>query len=350
LGINGVIVELYDGATKVGTATTNATGNYYFNKTNVNLGGATGIKPNTAYTLKIAATQFNNTGVASSPLSNLTLATDNAIPAAGITDISDNDATIVSSLATITYTTGSYGQNNHTLDFGFITPPCATITTPSTDQSICNGATGTNITVQTDQNTASSIKYVVFTSDQMAGTTPTATEAAAIYAGTSIATVTPTGASNPYTATYTWNSADFPNATNAAITYYVYAIVEPDGGATCRPVQEIQITVSPLVSAGTATNPAPICQNGSGLTNIDLLSQLAGESTGGTWSQISGTAVGAALSGSILNPNGLASGTYIFRYTVTGIAPCPNDTEDVTVTIQTCCPPKICVGVTAVKN
>jgi hypothetical protein len=35
-----------------------------------------------------------------------------------------------------------------------------------------------------------------------------------------------------------------------------------------------------------------------------------------------------------LNPNGLAAGAYIFRYTVTGTTPCPNDFEAVTVNIN----------------
>jgi hypothetical protein len=129
-GISGVIVELYDGATKVGTATTNATGNYYFNNTNVNLNGATQVKPNTAYTLKIASTQFNNTGVAATPLSNLVLTTANAA-STGLTGVADNDATAVGGLATIAYTTGNAGENNHALDFGFKPLVCSITVTPS---------------------------------------------------------------------------------------------------------------------------------------------------------------------------------------------------------------------------
>jgi hypothetical protein len=228
----------------------------------------------------------------------------------------------------------------------------ATITNPSASQSVCVSATGTNITVQSSRNTTNSIKFVKFTSDQMAGATPTSIEAAAIYAGTSISTVTPTGASAPYTATYIWNGTDFPNATNTTIAYYVYAIAEPDGGAGCRPLQEIQIMVSPTVTAGTGTNPATICQGGSGLTTMDLFGQLTSENTGGAWSQTMGSVVSAALNTStgVFNPNGIATGTYVFRYTVTGIAPCPNDTEDITVTIQQCCPQKLCLPITVVRN
>ncbi len=150
-GISGVIVQLYNGATKVGTATTNATGNYYFNKSNVNLGGATEVKPNTAYTLKIASSQFNNTGVAATPLSNLVLTTANAA-STGLTGVADNNATAVGGLATIAYTTGNAGENNHTLDFGFkvacphlvISPstlPSGTVGTPYSTQISATGGT-----------------------------------------------------------------------------------------------------------------------------------------------------------------------------------------------------------------
>jgi Metallo-peptidase family M12B Reprolysin-like/SprB repeat/Dockerin type I domain len=116
--------------------------------------------------------------------------------------------------------------------------PCATITTPSADQTLCTGAAGANITVATTNN----VKFVKFTSDQVANNaTPNATELGNVYGGTAIATVTPSGGA----ATYTFAASDFPNATNAPITYYVYAILNPDAGASCRPFQEIKVTVNP---------------------------------------------------------------------------------------------------------
>ena len=123
---------------------------------------------------------------------------------------------------------------------------CPMITQPSNSPiTVCVGETGSNITVQTDQNAANSISFVKFTSDQMSGTTPTASEAAAIYGGSAIATVTPTYDYFPYTATYTFNPADFPNTTDNILTYYVYAVLNPDMGATCRPVQEIEVKILP---------------------------------------------------------------------------------------------------------
>jgi large repetitive protein len=121
---------------------------------------------------------------------------------------------------------------------------------------------------------------------------------------------------------------------------------------SCFDIESVVVTVNSVVTAGTGTNPANICQAGSGIANVDLAAQIASETTGGTWSQPSGTAVGSALNTTtgILNVNGLAVGVYVFRYTVTATAPCSPDTEDVTVTIEACCPTTICLPVTVVRN
>ena len=148
------------------------------------------------------------------------------------TSDSDNGVNGYSAVVNIdaTLTLGDIGRDNLTIDAGFI---CPVITTPSATQNVCIGASGSNITVNTD---ASKIKFVKFTTAQ-AGT--------AMYTGgTALVTVTPSSG----VATYTWNSADFPNATFAPITYYVYAILDVVAGASCQPFQEIQVTVNPLPS------------------------------------------------------------------------------------------------------
>ncbi|MFY7883216.1 MAG: hypothetical protein ACOVOV_00075, partial [Dolichospermum sp.] len=161
------------------------------------------------------------------------------------------------------------------VNFGIFS--CPTITNPSAAQTICIGNTGSNITVSTSTNTASGYKFVRFTTDQIAGASPTVTELANIYAAvTTIGTVTPIGASAPYTATYTWSSADFPNATASPITYYVYAIANPDPGTTCRPVQEIRVVVNPLPTLAAITGTTTVCR---GQTTT-----LANTQAGGTWS------------------------------------------------------------------
>ena len=151
---------------------------------------------------------------------------------------------------------------------------CPTITQPSDPISFCVGETSNNITVQTDQNAANSISFVVFASDQMSGTAPTTTEAAAIYGGTVIATVTPTYDLFPYTATYSFNTNDFPNTTDQVVTYYVYAILNPDLGATCRPLQEIAVKVFPknsgIVWIDTNNNGVQDVNETAGLANVPV--------------------------------------------------------------------------------
>ncbi len=103
-GIASLTVELYKGATLVGTTTTNASGNYYFKNSNVTLGGATGILPNTAYEIRLTTTATYMV---------------TALNADGTTngDARDNDGS-GSGIAVIALTTGGAGQNNHTYDFG----------------------------------------------------------------------------------------------------------------------------------------------------------------------------------------------------------------------------------------
>jgi hypothetical protein len=246
-GIDGVLVELYLGATKVGSTTTatinGQVGTYFFTNANVNLGGATGIVINTAYEIRIPNVSGGSKQAA---LGANVLTTANQ----GANDLIDSDGTASSTNAIIALTTGSAGQNDHSYDFGFSTAACTTITSPSADQTICAGATGTNITVSTNTNAASSIKFVKFAdTDQVSiNASPTAPELATVYGGTAIATVTPTGGSSPYTATYTFATTDFPNTGTTVKYYYVYAILTNDVSGTCRPMQEIKITVNPLPS------------------------------------------------------------------------------------------------------
>ncbi|MCC6283448.1 MAG: hypothetical protein IT262_22775, partial [Saprospiraceae bacterium] len=163
--------------------------------------------------------------------------------------------------------------NNNNVDFVKVdafcltttAPPCPSITNPSAAQNICVGSAGSNITVNTDQNTSNSIRFVRFTSDQMSGATPNATEAANIYGGaTIVATVTPTGASNPYTATLTAATAGW--SALAPGTYYIYAIFNPDLGASCRPLVEIVVTINPAPTITLGANPT-VCQ---GTTSASL--------------------------------------------------------------------------------
>ena len=236
-----------------------------------------------------------------------------------------------------------YGVCKDSLTLSICVSP--SMTNPSAAQALCTAITGNNITVQTTINTANSIRFVKFTSDQMAGSSPTAGEETAIYAGTVIATVTPTGASNPYTATYTWNSVDFPNATNSPITYYVYAILNPDLGANCRPIQEIQITVNPLPNSPSVTTPVmnPCPATTVSLNNISAA--LTPSVSGGSFEWHVSNSSNSAL---VSNPTAVSAGTYyLFEKSP---ANCYSAGSPLQVQIQNCCPSPLCIPITITRS
>jgi uncharacterized repeat protein (TIGR01451 family) len=109
-GFGGITVSL-QGPTTTLTTVTDSGGSYYFDN----------LRPDTTYTLTINTTPLVTLGY------SLTQANAQAIdgPATSndaILDTRDSDAILVGNLATIVYTTGGPGQNNHGLDFGFTSP------------------------------------------------------------------------------------------------------------------------------------------------------------------------------------------------------------------------------------
>ena len=74
-------------------------------------------------------------------------------------------------------------------------------------------------------------------------------------------------------------------------------------------------------------------------TSIDLDSQITGEDSGGAWTYISGGTGNPGINGSnVVNFNGDPAGTYVFRYTVLGVAPCSNDFTNITIQVAGCDP------------
>ncbi len=109
-GIGNLTVLLFQGATQVGTTTTNTSGEYLFNNANV----TGGLLPNTNYQIRIALAQ--------TPLANLQVTALNNDPSAN-GDERDNDASGTTT-AIIAVTTGEYGKSNYSYDFGFSEIPC----------------------------------------------------------------------------------------------------------------------------------------------------------------------------------------------------------------------------------
>ena len=306
--LSNVTISLWKSGVQIASTTTDAKGNYYFSSKYL-LGTAwtgtgvdTTLLPNMAYEIRI------DTATQTLIFDKLALTQANATANTG-NDQNDSDATTSGVYKVIAFTTGAAGSTNHTYDFGFY-PFCDTTLIVS-NTTICNGST-VNLFAQ-----ASGVK----------GTLTYSTNGTTWIALTNPTNVTP----------------------SVSTTYFVKDTLT----SGCVDIDTLVITVNQPVTAGMGTNPASAtCQAGSGLSNINLAGQITGATSGGTWSQTSGTAVGTALNTTtgVLNPNGIQVGSYTFRYTVTGASPCPNDTEDITIIIQNCCPPSICVPVAVTRN
>jgi len=132
-GIAGVTVHLYDSNNVlVGTAVTDANGEYYFVSSTVadpnpgdNIGEVNGgIKFNAGYTIKLDRPEDWNTG---GPLFGLRKTVMDVASQPGFAEGSDSDADYDNSgnFLQIPITTGNPGDNNHNYDFGLTLAPSA---------------------------------------------------------------------------------------------------------------------------------------------------------------------------------------------------------------------------------
>lgn len=160
--------------------------------------------------------------------------------------------------------------------------------------------------------------------------------------------VVPTGAN------LSWST--FPNPTEAQLltgtavtaapagTYYGL-FTEGTGTAFCAsPSTELEIVLNTSPSAGTADTGLALCnETGFGeATSIDLDDTLTGADAGGAWTYFSSSPANLPNPGingnNVVNFNGDDAGTYVFRYMVTGIAPCTDATENVSIVVTGCDP------------
>ena len=109
--------------TMVGSTTSDANGNYIFGgPSNSNLTPGLSVLPSTRYQVRIPSTAFASGG----PLAGRTpTRVDNDATTGG--DSRDSDGSISGGNVVIGLTTGAYGQNNHTYDFGFTAPTAADV-------------------------------------------------------------------------------------------------------------------------------------------------------------------------------------------------------------------------------
>ena len=104
------------------------------------------------------------------------------------------------------------------------------------------------------------------------------------------------------------------------------------------PVLEVVITASTTPSSGIANNAAACNIAANGVTVLDLDDQLSSADSG-TWAVFSSPGADAVtiFPGNIVNFNGLTAGNYVFRYTTNvAVAPCVDQSTDLTITVTDC--------------
>lgn len=99
----------------------------------------------------------------------------------------------------------------------------------------------------------------------------------------------------------------------------------------CPSLKTVTITIFNPKNAGAARG-AEYCVGATDI--VSLFDRLDNEDAGGTWTVVSGGAVGFNSQNGTFNLTGRLAGVYVFRYSFTGQAPCPNDQEDVTIRIN----------------
>jgi hypothetical protein len=134
-GIDGVVLELWQGNIQVGATTTANGGQYYFNATNVTLNGANSILSNTTYQIRLP----NVAGGSKQSVLGTNLLT---IANQGTNDLLDSDAALVGNIAIISLITGNIGENNHSFDIGFM-PPCVLSASTTFTNPTCPNNDGT---------------------------------------------------------------------------------------------------------------------------------------------------------------------------------------------------------------
>ena len=123
-------------------------------------------------------------------------------------------------------------------------------------------------------------------------------------------------------------AVDFSAATAGVFTFE-YTVA--GAGSCVDDVESVTVNLTTAANAGNYVGTAgEVCTSD---TAFDLTTLLDGsQDGGGTWSDTNGS--GATITANDANFTGVSAGTYTFTYTVTGTAPCGDDSEVVTVNVN----------------
>lgn len=125
-GLSGVNVTLSWSGGSVAT-TSNIDGNYYFTRE-----AATGAFSQTLQQYKTYTITFSTPAGYSLTVPNAQAISGSPSSNDSISDTRDSDAVLIDNVATILYTTGAFGENNHGLDAGFARPVAGSVNVTNT--------------------------------------------------------------------------------------------------------------------------------------------------------------------------------------------------------------------------
>ncbi|WP_264509512.1 T9SS type B sorting domain-containing protein [Flavobacterium sp. N1719] len=204
---------------------------------------------------------------------------------------------------------------------------CPTITSPSPAQTLCLGADMDPLSVSTTFAGTNAISYVYFTTPQVGSNMYTG--------GTLLGNATPNASSiATYNPGVLGTVGSLPNATG---TYYIYAIANPTPSLlTCRPYQEIIVTITSLNGLSLTSAPATTNQTlclGTAITPITYTYDPTATAT------VTGLPAGvtAAISAGNISITGTPTATtatpLTYTVSVTGSA-CGSPTATGTIMVQ----------------
>ncbi|MFM2229239.1 MAG: hypothetical protein RL607_497, partial [Bacteroidota bacterium] len=204
---------------------------------------------------------------------------------------------------------------------------CPTITSPSSPQTLCLGADVDPLSVTTTFVGSNAISYVYFTTPQVGSNM--------YMGGTLLGNATPNASGiATYNPGILGTAGSLPNTTG---TYYIYAIANPvPSSATCRPYQEIIVTVTSLNGLSLTSLPSTTAQTiclGNAITPITYTydptatAAVTGLPAGVTATIAAGN---ISISGT---PTGVTPTALTYTVSVTGSA-CGSPTATGTILVQ----------------
>ena len=118
----------------------------------------------------------------------------------------------------------------------------------------------------------------------------------------------------------------------ALVDGQIYYATQTDGTTGCESSIRTAVTATIYQSPNAGAPNAIAIVSCNDNSNIDLFTGLDGtQDSGGTWNNDDGV---GTLSGNIFDATGVTAGTYSFTYLVTASAPCVDDSETITITIE----------------